>query len=54
MKSNPLFWIMVIKGADRWKYISAELPCNKGEIVMSFVFFHIVIAWQNGIKEEKK
>jgi len=49
LRPTPLlFWIMVIKGSSKWGYIKAELPCNKGELMLSFRYFHIIIAWQSG------
>ena len=42
-------WIMLLPPGS-FRYIKAEPPCWKGEVILSFHWFAICIGWQRGIK----
>jgi hypothetical protein len=39
-------WLLLQTGPTPWRYIPAEPPCQKGELRVSFRWFHVVLGWQ--------
>lgn len=43
-----LAWAMLSSGRSRFRFVRAEAPCWKGEIVLPLVIATLVIGWQAG------
>jgi hypothetical protein len=47
MSQQKIFaWLMLNRGDTTLRWIRAEPPCNKGEVVIPLRNWHLVIGWQ--------
>ena len=50
---NRIVWVMICTGHSRWQFVRAGAPCWKGELVVPFGKFALVIGWNAQVPEDE-